>query len=563
MGSIRILDRRVVEQIAAGEVIDRPASILKELLENSLDAGSTRIETDIVGGGVEKLVIADNGCGMDEGDAALSLQRHATSKISALEDLDALRTFGFRGEALASVAAVSRLDLLTRPQKDTHGTKIFAEGGMIQNIGPGGSPPGTHLVVRDLFFNVPARRKFLKSNQTEESACMDIVGKIALSRLDVTFQIKKNGKIITTLSSGETLKERYLKLFPQTPEHQLFSIESVRDSMKLAGLIGAPLFCKSSRNSILFFVNQRSVRPGVLSQAVVDGYSGYLQAGKFPIAILFLEMDGRLVDVNVHPTKAEVKFSHSKEVYGFLEKAISERLRESQESVRRHVMPDYAPMVSEARGYVPQHYDDLTLFEKVAPYEAKVSTPRVLGYMAKTYGLFQEDSTLFLVDMHNAHERVNFDMLESRMGNGHRPSQELLAPVPFELSADQHLLISKYGNFFKEMGLEIEEFGGQTMLLRAVPLGLQQLGQKRFLLSLMEKLTNIDELKDPAAIQRKILMTMACRSSIQAGDDVSVTEMQSLFEKLLRSSNPYFCPHGRPIIVKLTLDEVHRLFRRK
>lgn len=559
VGKIRILDRSVAEHIAAGEVVDRPASILKELLENALDAESTRIEADIAGGGIERISVSDNGCGMDEGDAALSLQRHATSKLAALDDLERIATYGFRGEALASIAAVSRVTLLTREADALHGTRIEAEGGEIRTVEPAGCPPGTHIEMRDLFFNVPARRKFLKSPQTEESAFLDLLGKIALARCDAAFQIRKNGKIVSTLTPNESLRERYLKLFPQTEENQIFPLEAVSGSMSLRGIIAGPLFSKSNRNGMLLYVNQRYVRPGVVAQAVLDGYSGYLQAGKFPVTVLFLSLDGQFVDVNVHPTKAEVRFSHPKEVYAFVEKSVAARLREIQEEVRPHVIPYFVP------DSIPpaQKYQDLTLFESLAPYEPKKAVPVILGSVARTYGLFQEEETLYLVDLHNAHERLNFDLLESRAKHGGGAAQELLSPLMISLSAAQELLVAKYGSFFASMGLSVEGFGSGSALLRSVPPGLEQLGQKQFFLSLLDRLSTVDDLKEPEAIRRKIVVTMACRSSIQAGDELSVHEMQSLFEKLLRSSNPYFCPHGRPIIIKLTLDEVHKLFRRR
>jgi DNA mismatch repair protein MutL len=596
MGKIKILDKSVVEQIAAGEVVDRPASIVKELLENALDAGATTIHVEIFGGGIEGIVVGDNGCGMDEGDAVLALQRHATSKIADLTDLEKLATYGFRGEALASIASVSRLELCTRMEGMPHGIRVLADGGEIRNVAPWGVPEGTRVVVRDLFFNVPARRKFLKSVQTEDAACLDVIAKIALARCDVAFQVKRSGKLVYALPAGESLKERYLKLFPQTPPSELFFLEAKRDFALLHGLVGGPLFAKSNRNSILFYVNKRSVRPGVFSQAVVDGYSGYLQAGKFPVVVLFLDIDGKWVDVNVHPTKAEVRFSHPKEVYGFIEKSLSVRLSEIQEEVRRHIPLNESQQEAESSLFEEEtfprfsqtqnvqtppteshsfsfhsHYlskserfEDLTLFEKLAPYEAKVEAPVLLGCVAKTYGLFQDaDFTLFLVDLHGAHERINFDLLQNRFNENTRSAQQLLAPLALELSALQKHFLEKYESFFQEMGLEFEAFGERAVLLRSVPLGLERLGQKSFFLSLLERLEKVDELKDPNAIRQRILMTVACRSSVQAGDDLSNSEMQSLFEKLLHSTNPYFCPHGRPIIIKLTLNEVHKLFRRR
>ncbi len=565
MGRIKSLDPEVVQHIAAGEVIERPASIVKELIENALDASATRIEVEIDGGGIERIQVSDNGIGMDEVDAALSLQRHATSKIHALSDLEKIKTYGFRGEALASIAAVSKFEILTHHLEALDGTKIVAEGGVIQQIGPVGCPQGARVIVKDLFFNVPARRKFLKSVQTEDSACLDIIGKMALARSDVAFLVKKNGKLVLTLQVGESLQDRYLSLFPQTEESQLHLFEAARDSMQVKGILGAPLFSKSSRSSILLYVNHRFVRPGVLSQAVVDGYSGYLEAGKFPIAVLFFEIDGKWVDVNAHPTKAEVRFSHPKDIYAFIEKAVALRLEELQEKVRPHLVPYYVPenYSSSTPSRHEAKYEDLTLFEKMAPYAVEEKKTVLLGSVAKTYALFQEGDTLFLVDLHVAHERINFDLLESRYQSEERPAQELLSPILIELSADQQGLVREYGEFLRRMGLEWEEFGTGSIRVRGVPAGLEKLGQKPSILSLLEQLTKVDETKGPEDKDRKILATMACRSSVQAGDEVETVEMQSLFERLLRSSNPYFCPHGRPIIIKLTLDEVHRLFRRK
>jgi DNA mismatch repair protein MutL len=575
MGKVKLLDPSVVEKIAAGEIVDRPASIVKELIENSLDAGSSRIEIELKGGGLEQIVISDNGCGMEEGDAVLALQRHATSKISAFEDLEEIQSYGFRGEALASTAAVSRLELTTGEKGGSKGTRVVCEGGEIKMINPSAPQEGTRITVQDLFFNLPARKKFLKSLQSEESACLDLIGKMALTRCSIRFQVKRNGKIWETYAAGESLQQRFLKLFPQTPDSQLFPVEIAQNSMRLTGFIGAPLFSKSNRNQILIYVNSRLVKPGVLSQAVVDGYSGYLEAGKFPVVVLFLEIAGKWVDVNVHPAKVEVRFSHPKEVYGFVEKSIALKLREIQEGIRPHVIPFYHSD-SNSNSYLPSVYlsgssgrtQELALFEQNGDYQIKTrlnpaAKPKFLSFVARTYGLFQEEDVLFLVDQHLAHERLNFDLLESRLKDSACPSQELLTPMSVQLPSYQVGIVQQYREFFRTVGLDVEDFGSGTVLVRSVPLGLEKIGSKSFFLSFLEKVENLEDSKSRENIYKKILMTMACRSSIQAGDEISPQEMISLFERLLNSSNPYFCPHGRPALIKLALDEVHKLFRRK
>jgi DNA mismatch repair protein MutL len=589
MGKIHVLPEHVANKIAAGEVIERPASIVKELVENSLDAGADQIEIDIKHGGKSLIRVADNGSGMSAADAQLALQRHATSKIDKAEDLDHIVSFGFRGEALPSIAAVSRFTLQTRAPDAAAGTELVVEGGSLVKAKECPAAVGTVIEVRDLFFNTPARRKFMKQETTEFGHMLDAVTCMALANLPVRFVLKSDGKKVLDLVPTKDLAVRAAAIFGEDWSKETLPIAGDIPYAKLSGLIGKPSLASGNRAQQFLFINRRWVKAYGLSYGLQAGYHGLLMQHQFPAAILFLELNPQYVDVNVHPTKQQVRLSHEAMIKSMIEKSVAAVLKTSGDLVPVFREKDEKP----SAGFQPPRFQEPILgFEqrlasreeplKVAeavvadgvtrnvygmqPLEIGkgLKITRILGQIHRTYIVAETEEGYVMIDQHAAHERVMFEALMKNFESERPVSQGLLMEEVLELHPRQVETLKKNLPFLAKLGFEIEPFGEKTFVVRSLPSIFKDENPITVLKQFVdEKETGKVQTRLKGA-QEDVAAMIACkRKSVKAADPLTLSAMQGLLEQLSRCKNPFNCPHGRPSIMKYSLADLEKQFKRK
>ena len=589
MGKIHILSELVANKIAAGEVVERPASIVKELVENSLDAGADRIEIEIKHGGKSLIRVADNGFGMTAEDAQLALQRHATSKIEKAEDLDHIASFGFRGEALPSIAAVSRFTLQTRTVDGATGTELVVEGGSLVKAKECPTAVGTVIEVRDLFFNTPARRKFLKQDTTEFGHILDMVTCLALANLHVRFVLSSGGKAVLDLVPTQELSVRAAAVLGEDWAHQTLPLQSEIPHAKLSGLIGKPSLASGNRARQFLFINHRWVKAYGLSYGLQAGYHGLLMQHQFPAAILFLELNPRYVDVNVHPTKQQVRLSHEAVIKTLIEKTVGEALKESGDLVPSFREKDEKSSVSfhGARFQEPSfgfeermaaHNQPLKVAEAVVadvvtqnvdafgPLEIGkgLRITRVLGQVHRTYILAETEEGYVVVDQHAAHERVMFEVLMKNFESERPASQGLLMEEVIELHPRQVEILKKKLPFLTKLGFEIEPFGERAFVVRSLPAILKDENPVTIIKQFVDEEEAGRTQTGLKGAQEDSAAMIACkRKSVKAADPLTLPAMQGLLEQLARCKNPFNCPHGRPSIMKYSLLDLEKQFKRK
>lgn len=589
MGKIHVLPEHVANKIAAGEVVERPASIVKELVENSLDAGADHLEIAVKHGGKSLIRVADNGSGMTAEDAQLALQRHATSKIEKAEDLDRIVSFGFRGEALPSIAAVSRFSLQTRTAAASTGTELVVEGGSLVKAKECSVAAGTVIEVRDLFFNTPARRKFLKQDMTEFGHIQDVITCLALANLHVRFVLNSDGKTILDLLPTQKLSVRAAAIFGEDWAGQTLPVRNEIPHAKLSGLIGKPSLASGNRTQQFLFINKRWVKAYGLSYGLQAGYHGLLMQHQFPAAILFLELNPQYVDVNVHPTKQQVRLSHETVIKSMIEKTVAVALQESGDLVpsmrekgerssapfegtrfqepsfgfeESMASPDAPLKVAEAvvADGVTQKVDAFQLLE----IGKGLRITRVLGQVHRTYILAETEEGYVIVDQHAAHERVMFEALMKNFDMERPSSQGLLMEEVLELLPRQVEVLRKGLSFLTKLGFEIEPFGEKSFVVRALPAILKDENPLTLLRQFVdEKEVGKSQTRLKGA-QEDIAAMIACkRRSVKAADPLTLAAMQGLLEQLARCKNPFNCPHGRPSIMKYSLLDLEKQFKRK
>ena len=600
--SMRIhpLSIQLVNQIAAGEVVERPASVVKELLENSLDAGATRIEVDVEQGGVKLIRVRDNGSGIHRDDLALALSRHATSKISNLDELEAVTSMGFRGEALPSIASVSRLQLISREQGSDSGWMLSSDGSSeITPPQPASHPTGTTIEVRDLFYNTPARRKFLRTDKTELAHIDQLVKRLALSRFDVAFHLRSNRRETMTLPVAlmQPEKERRIaELLGPAFLEQSFNMRNEAAGLVLTGWVAHPTFSRSQADMQYFYVNGRSVRDKLVTHAVRQAYRDVLFHGRHPAYVLFLELDPRLVDVNVHPTKHEVRFRDGRMMHDFLFRSLHRTLAESSPgfqvdrstgeivaaegteaagpTLRSALSPASKPSpqqtpfrfkVREQRsGYQAGFAMQMPAPEGEAP-EREGATPP-LGYaLAQLKGIYilaENESGLVLVDMHAAHERITYERLKQSLSERQLGSQPLLVPLAVAVSRREADMAEEHSALFKRLGMGVDRIGDETLVVREVPVLLQGTDSERLLRDLLADLVVFGNSERVESEIDKVLATMACHSSVRANRRLSIAEMNALLRDMERTERSDQCNHGRPTWSQLALDDLDKLFMR-
>ena len=562
-GAIRILAENVASQIAAGEVVERPASVVRELLDNSIDAGAQRILVSVEGGGKREIKVRDDGAGMCKDDLLLSVERHATSKIRSVNDLLAVRTLGFRGEALPSIASVSRMEITSRPDKELIGHRFKLAAGKFLSIDETGCPTGTSVVVRNLFYNLPARRKFMKSPRTELEHIMDTVTRWAVPFLDKEFRLQSDGKKVIQFPITSEYVHRLSTLFGKHIATELLKIRDQSSGLGVRGYFAPPDFLRSRGDRLYIYVNQRNIRDRFITKAVLEGYGRRLMKGQYPQGVLFIEAEPSEVDVNVHPTKQEVRFRDGPAVFrtiaGALEKALSKRFRS-------FVKMEFSPKEpSPLQVQEPAQAEFISGSRKgrqveALPVQSSKDEPVIIGNLGNTYILCQAREGLMMVDQHAAHERILYERLKKELGRRKIQTQVLLVPLKIEFSVREAKILLEKGDLLSRYGIELESFGGASFLLREVPALLSRIKWEGFLSELLPDLEK-GQLQDQAAVD-EIFMLAACHSAVRAGNVLSREEMSRLIQELLEMDLPSNCPHGRPIFRYLTYTEIEKMFKR-
>ncbi len=594
---IVVLSEEVANQIAAGEVVERPASIVKELVENSIDAGARDIRIELTKGGCESIRIVDNGSGIEREDMALVFERHATSKISKLDDICRVASFGFRGEAMASIASIARVEMLTRRPDDLAGTKAVAQAGSISEISPAGLPPGTQITVTDLFANVPARRKFLKKEATEQSACLDAITRIALAHPEVRFAVTADGRDVFAAPVARDVSDRVGMVMGNDFTSHCLAISEQKGNVRLKGFISAPGFTKSNSKSVFLFVNSRFIRDNSMTHAVLAAYRQVIEPRRYPAAVLFLELPGEEVDINVHPAKLEVRFRNSREIYDLVSRTVARSLAGAQTSPdafayrlapretssaasgfwrpKDSYSPPYRPREIYSRQNLRQAIDDdlfaradypsddpLRVEENSAGEKIIFANRKYLGRVADTYLVFGSQDGLMLVDQHAAHERVILERLKAASA-AKAVSQPLLMPEVVSLTPAQITLFEGALSMLADIGLDLEIFGRDAIVVKAMPASLPHVPPSDIISDLADQLGDGQTQASLVERREKILASLACRAAIKANTVLSAEEVAALCRDLEKAPFNATCPHGRPISVQFSLYEIERMFKRK
>ncbi len=604
---IHLLPDQLISQIAAGEVVERPASALKEILENSLDADSSTIQVQLLQGGIKQIRVTDNGRGIAQQDLALALTRHATSKIASLDDLESVASLGFRGEALASIASVSRMQLISRQLDQTHAWKIAADGAMQTEIQPAALDVGTIVEVNDLYFNTPARRKFLKSETTEFAHCEEVFRRIALSRADLTMTLQHNGKVIARYAAGSSEKRITDVLGTEFAQHA-FSLDQQAAGLRLWGMSAKPTFSRSARDSQYVFVNGRFVRDKVLNHAIRQAYQDVLHHERHPAYALFFELDPSLVDVNVHPAKTEVRFRESQAVHQFIFHALHRSLsaplqaQNLASSVDHHSIssssttsnwPSDAPSSANFSYLAGQQQrfdlsanqqaltDYAQMFAPMKQEFAKVETSDYqvnfssdeeypLGFaIAQLHGVYilaQNQIGLLIVDMHAAHERIMYEQLKNALEHQQIPTQQLLVPVSFqadklEIATVQDTLKSAHSHL-QQLGFDIAILSPTTLAVRALPVLLKDADAVALARDVIRDIRDYGASQVLTERRNEMLATMACHAAVRANRQLTIAEMNALLRDMERTQRSGQCNHGRPTWHQLSMRDLDQLFMR-
>ncbi len=586
MSKINLLPEDLINKIAAGEVIERPASVVKELVENSLDAGASKIEIEIKDYGKELIKIADNGSGMDQEDAQKSVLRHATSKIQNTEDLFAIQTLGFRGEALASIAAVSLLSITTKRKGELEAFSMVLEGGRVVSEKITGAEEGTTLEVKNLFFNTPARKKFLKTDAVELKHIIDMVIRYALVHPEVSFKLVHENNLLLNSPAVNNPRDNFASIYGTNNAKELLEVNYQNDSVKIKGFISKPYQARNDRSQQHLFVNQRWIRNDELTNAIYNGYHSLLFVGKHPVFVLNLGLNPEKIDVNVHPAKTEIKIEQKEEVCSAMNKAIRETLERNNlipvmdlEQERQLIFgtekkeakysfePGYQTVLEDKTvNFVSE--EEITKTELLLGMEQYPETPislklppmKILGQIHKTFFVAEIEGGALFIDQHVVQERVLYEKFMEQFLDKKVAVQELLKGEILEFSPAEKILVIENLAKLKELGFSLEEFGGNSFILKTVPSLFGRLQPTEMLYTVLEELKNgRNKLEN---IQEEIITRMACRASVKAGDSITIPEIQRLLEELANTRLPYTCPHGRAVLIKVPVEELEKKFRR-
>lgn len=616
MPNIAILNQETIDKIAAGEVVERPCSVVKELVENAIDAGSTAITVEIKEGGISFIRITDNGCGIERDQVAVAFYRHSTSKIRSAEDLLIVKSLGFRGEALSSISAVARVELITKTYDELTGTRYVIEGSKELSNEEIGAPDGTTFIVKDLFYNVPARRKFLKTAQTEGSYISDMVEKLALSHPDISFKFINNNQTKLHTSGNGNRKDIIYHIFGREISSSLLEVKHECEYFKVEGFIGKPVITRGNRNYENYFINGRYVKSNILSRAIEEAYKSFLMQHQYPFTVLYFTFFSEL-DVNVHPTKMELRFDNNNEIYVELCDTIYAIL--SHKEMIPEVPVDSTPapkkIVHEYKEPIPEPFEKRRInevraaesrsvygqsvtstvknysatepaakapetstayepaqvvtgtqqtlgdYDKVFLTESSKKQFSIIGQLFKTYWLIEFEDKLYIIDQHAAHEKVLYEKTMARLANKDFTSQRISPPIVMTLDARECEMLEKYRPQIEQFGYEVEHFGGKEYMISAIPDNLFNIDMKDLFIEMLDDFSNSTGRQTPDIITEKVA-SMSCKAAVKGNDKLTLPEINKLIDELLSLDNPYNCPHGRPTIISMSKYEIEKKFKR-
>ena len=622
MSQIHLLEQETIDKIAAGEVIERPSSIVKELVENAIDAGANAVTVEIREGGTAFIRITDNGEGIEKEQVPTAFLRHATSKIRSVDDLLRVGSLGFRGEALSSIAAVSQVELITKTAGSLTGCRYLIEGGKEKGLEEIGAPEGSTFLVRNVFYNTPARKKFLKSAAAEAGYISDLLEHLALSHPEISFKFINSGQIKLHTSGNGSLKDIIYSIYGREIASNLLEVNLEREGVSLTGFIGKPLISRGNRNFENYFVNGRYVKSKIIAGAIEEGYRTFMMQHRYPFTVLSLVMDGSLLDINVHPTKMDLRFADNEKIYRLIcegirgaltrrelipnvsvgrETSQKEEKPRAKETEQRAFLPE--PFEKKRRDMLAEPSGGYLEGEKTIPVlkpspirqetkkEIAVSTPRpavakaavqmelfpdqekkllsessvpehrLIGQVFDTYWIVQFRDSLYIIDQHAAHEKVMYERLRAELKTREFTTQRVSPPIILSLSMQEEVLLKKYLHFFTEIGFEIEPFGGREYCISGVPGNFFGITDRDLFIEMLDSLSDASGQPSMELLQEK-LATMACKSAVKGNSRMSAAEANALIRELLGLENPYNCPHGRPTIISMSRYELEKKFKR-
>lgn len=594
MPRIILLDEATANQIAAGEVVERPASVVKELVENSFDAGATRITIEIAGGGLDEIKVVDNGCGMDEEDSATAFRRHATSKISSINDLEEICSLGFRGEALPSIAAVSKTVLITRPPEAVSGTRLEVQGGRIMSVSPAGCPPGASISIKELFFNTPARLKYMKSRSTEAGHISEIATKLALARPDVGIRLAVDGRTVFHSPGSGDLLEAAAAVYGPGTAREMLALSAAEDSITVSGLLAPPSVNRSTKKHITVIINGRYVRNYLAAAAIAEGYGTLMPRGRHPLAVLVVVMDPRLLDINVHPSKMVVRVTREDRLFNLIRRSVGAALRTDKiipsfnpvepgikyNSGERSAYPSL-PLKPRPAGIIPAYNPEGGLVAEETQIRIETGAPEPspehglcgqagdlldgvfpIGFLPPTYILAGGKSGLFIIDHHAAHERILYEKFLGILSLQSVESQILLVPAVIHLSPGEYQAAEENLELLASLGINASPFGSGSVLIREIPAGLLLNSAEELIGDLLEYLPEQGSSGRREEIAQKIATSAACRAAVKSGTRSTLEEAWEIIHGLKETRVPYTCPHGRPTLISITEQELKARFRR-
>jgi len=553
---IKVLESEIVSKIAAGEVIERPASVVKELIENSLDAGATQIAIEAQGGGVELIKVSDNGAGIPPSELELAFHRYATSKIDNLDDLEKIYSLGFRGEALPSIAAVAEVEILTQTSSETIGSYLHLRKGEVVGKESRARPQGTTITVRRLFRYFPARLKFLKSVNTENGHIAHLISQYALAFPEVKFSLVLDKRPSLRATGNGELREVVSEIYGSEVAQRMLKVEQKDSLVKVGGLTSPPSLARSNRNYLSFFVNRRWVRSPLLARATEEAYRGLLMDGQHPIAVIDISLPAQELDVNIHPAKAQIKFCHEQAVFSSVQKAIEESLARTPIASSKSVPFS----VSSGQWQSPRMImDNEPAFVVAQLPTMELPVLRVLGQLVNTYIIAEGPEGLYLIDQHAAHERILYDRISAQWAQKEVEVQGLLQPITIELSPREEETLRASKEFLAEFGFTIEPFGNRSYMIRAIPALMARANIIEIISMLLD---NLASKESPSPWEEKIARSLSCHGAIRAGQQLSNEEMRELIKQLEQTKQPRACPHGRPTMIHLSSHQLEKEFGR-
>lgn len=609
--SITLLDQNTINKIAAGEVIERPSSVVKELVENAIDAGATAVTVEIKEGGISFIRVTDNGSGICKDEIEIAFKRHATSKIKCVEDLMAVSSLGFRGEALASIAAVSQVELITKTADSLSGARYTIDGGNAGEITDIGAPEGTTFIVRNLFYNTPVRRKFLKTATTEGGYIGSLIEYLALSHPDISFRFISNNQNKLHTSGNMNLKDIIYNVYGRDITNNLYEVTGKSQDIEASGFIGKPVICRGNRTYENYYINGRYIKSSIITKAIEDAYKGFIMPHNYPFSAIHFKINPAVIDVNVHPTKMELRFSNNEYIYNFVYDTCLKVLK-SKELIAEVSVPEPANAVKEPINVIkepekvaekpansiklndyrhtaqrlPEPFEikrsqqmvredkvkyeeerkaeapkQLNLFENKLLDESSRNKYRIIGQLFETYWLIEFEDKFYIMDQHAAHEKILYEKTMERLHNKTMGTQMIMPPVVLSLNMHEEEIYRNNADIFKSLGYEIEEFGGSEYKVTGIPAGLPKMDYKQLLIDVLDGLSEENANKDPDIITEKVA-SMSCKAAVKGNNRLSFSEAFELMDELMKAENPYNCPHGRPTLIMMSKYEIEKKFKR-